>query len=71
MEDLPKLQDLLDAGHDVEDDDGSGWTLLLHAVDIEIDSHDYRGSRVPVTRPEAASCSSFGLHGLRWPYAEA
>jgi uncharacterized protein len=40
MEDLPKLRDLLGAGHDVEDDDGSGWTLLLHAIDIEVDSHD-------------------------------
>ena len=40
MEDLPKLRDLLDAGHDVEDDDGSGWTLLRHAIDIEIDGHD-------------------------------
>ena len=40
MEDLPKLRDLLDAGHDVEDDDGSGRTLLRHAIDIEIDSHD-------------------------------
>jgi len=39
-EDLPKLRELLDAGHDVEDDDGSGWTLLHHAIDIEIDSHD-------------------------------
>jgi hypothetical protein len=40
MEDLPELRDLLDAGHDVEDDDGSGWTLLLHAIDIEVDSYD-------------------------------
>jgi hypothetical protein len=50
LEDLPKLRDLLDAGHDVEDDDGSGWTLLRHAIDIEIDSHDQgRALHVDVT----------------------
>ncbi len=43
MMDLPKLRDLLDAGQDVEDDDGSGWSLLRHAVDIEVDSHDQGG----------------------------
>ena len=37
-------------GHDVEDDDGSGWTLLRHAVDIEADSHDQgRALHVDVT----------------------
>lgn len=39
MEDLPLLRDLLDAGHDVEDDGGDGWTLLRHAIDVEIDGH--------------------------------
>ena len=49
-EDLPRLRELLDAGHDVEDDDGSGWTLLRHAVDIEADSHDQgRALHVDVT----------------------
>jgi hypothetical protein len=50
MEDLPKLRDLLDAGHDVEDDDGSGWTLLRHAIDIEIeiDGHDPTGNPLHV-----------------------
>lgn len=41
QEDLPRLRDLLDAGHDIEDDDGDGdgWTLLRHAIDVEHDSH--------------------------------
>ena len=43
QEDLPKLRDLLDAGHDVEDDDGHGWTLLRHAVDVEHDGHVQTG----------------------------
>lgn len=43
MQDLPRLRDLLDAGHDVEDDDGHGWTLLRHAIDIEHDSHVQTG----------------------------
>ncbi len=38
-EDLPRLRDLLDAGHDVEDDNGDGWTLLRHAIDVEHDGH--------------------------------
>jgi uncharacterized protein len=39
QEDLRQLRDLLDAGHDVEDDDGHGWTLLRHAIDVEHDGH--------------------------------
>jgi len=38
-EDLPRLRDLLDAGADVEDDNGDGWTLLRHAIDVEFDGH--------------------------------
>ena len=38
-EDLPRLRELLDAGHDVEDDNGDGWTLLRHALDVEHDAH--------------------------------
>jgi hypothetical protein len=34
-----RLRPLLDAGHDVEDDDGEGWTLLRHAIDAEHDGH--------------------------------
>jgi hypothetical protein len=48
MEDLPLLRDLLDAGHDVEDDDGDGWTLLRHAIDIEHDSHVQSGQPLHV-----------------------
>ncbi|ANN18223.1 hypothetical protein SD37_22985 [Amycolatopsis orientalis] len=40
---LSQLRDLLDAGHDVEDDNGDGWTLLRHAVDVEHDSHVQTG----------------------------
>ena len=43
MEDLPLLRDLLDGGHDVEDDNGDGWTLLRHAIDVEIDGHHQDG----------------------------
>jgi uncharacterized protein len=42
-EDLPELRDLLDAGHDVEDDNGDGWTLLRHAIDVEHDGHVQTG----------------------------
>ncbi|MFK8907956.1 ankyrin repeat domain-containing protein [Streptomyces sp. YS-3] len=42
-EDLPRLRELLDAGYDVEDDNGDGWTLLRHAIDIEIDGHIQSG----------------------------
>lgn len=38
----------LDAGHDVEDDDGSGWRLPHHAIDIEIDGHDQTGKPLHV-----------------------
>jgi hypothetical protein len=41
--DLPGLRDLLDAGHDVEDDNGDGWTLLRHAIDAEYDVHARTG----------------------------
>ena len=43
QQDLPRLRDLLDGGHDVEDDDGHGWTLLRHAIDVEHDSHVQAG----------------------------
>jgi len=43
QEDLPRLRDLLDAGADVEDDNGDGWTLLRHAIDVEHDGHVQTG----------------------------
>jgi uncharacterized protein len=43
QQDLQRLRDLLDTGHDVEDDDGHGWTLLRHAIDVEHDSHVQAG----------------------------
>ncbi|EFL19362.1 ankyrin repeat domain-containing protein [Streptomyces sp. C] len=48
QEDLPRLRELLDAGYDVEDDNGDGWTLLRHAIDIEIDSHIQSGESLHV-----------------------
>lgn len=48
LEDLPRLRDLLDAGHDAEDDDGDGWTLLRHVIDVEIDDHDQTGNPLHV-----------------------
>lgn len=41
--DLPRLRDLLDSGHDVEDDNGDGWTLLRHSIDAEYDRHVQTG----------------------------
>lgn len=38
-EDLPRLREVLDSGHDVEDDNGDGWTLLRHAIHVEHDRH--------------------------------
>ena len=35
LENVSLLRDLLDAGADVEGDTGDGWTLLMHALDIE------------------------------------
>ncbi|MHB9857149.1 ankyrin repeat domain-containing protein [Streptomyces sp. YIM S03343] len=43
QEDLAKLRSLLDDGYDVEDDNGDGWTLLRHAIDVEIDGHIQSG----------------------------
>jgi uncharacterized protein len=47
-EDLPRLRDLLDAGHDIEDDNGDGWTLLRHAIDVEHDGHLQTGGPLHV-----------------------
>ena len=33
--DLARLRDLLDTGHDIEDDNGDGWTLLRRAIHAE------------------------------------
>ncbi|MFI5898529.1 ankyrin repeat domain-containing protein [Actinoplanes sp. NPDC051513] len=40
---LVLLRDLIDAGHDIEDHDGDGWTLLRHAVAVEQDHHRQTG----------------------------
>lgn len=45
---LVRLRALLDAGNDVEDDDGNGWTLLRHAVDVEVDGHTQTGQPLHV-----------------------
>jgi hypothetical protein len=47
-EDLPRLRELLDAGGDVEDDNGDGWTLLRHAIDVEHDGHVQTGAPLHV-----------------------
>ena len=47
-EDLPRLRDLLDGGADVEGDDGDGWTLLRHAIDVEYDGHVQTGQPLHV-----------------------
>ncbi|MFI6079193.1 ankyrin repeat domain-containing protein [Actinoplanes sp. NPDC051343] len=48
LEDLPRLRGLLDAGHDIEDDNGDGWTLLRHAIDVEHDGHVQSGQPLHV-----------------------
>ncbi|GII55529.1 hypothetical protein Pth03_39180 [Planotetraspora thailandica] len=47
-EDLPTLRDLLNNGHDVQDADTSGLTLLHHAIDGEIDGHHQTGEPLHV-----------------------
>lgn len=37
--DLNRLRDLLDCGHDIEDDNGDGWPLLRRAIHAEADRH--------------------------------
>lgn len=46
--DASRLRDLLDAGADVEDDAGDGWTLLRHAIEAEADEHDRTGAPLHV-----------------------
>lgn len=41
--DLGRLRELLNAGHDVEDDNGDGWTLLRRAIHAEADRHARTG----------------------------
>lgn len=41
--DLGRLRELLDAGHDIEDDNGDGWTLLRRAIHAESDRHARTG----------------------------
>ncbi|MEW9528752.1 ankyrin repeat domain-containing protein [Microbispora sp. NPDC049125] len=47
-EDLPTLRDLLDNGHDVQDSDTQGWSLLHHSIDVEIDGHQQTGEPLHV-----------------------
>jgi hypothetical protein len=37
--DLNRLRDLLNDGHDIEDDSGDGWSLLRRAIHVEADRH--------------------------------
>ena len=64
QEDLPRLRDLLDAGHEVEDDDGHGWTLLRHAIDVEHDGHVQTGG--PLHADVTAFLLARGADPLRW-----
>ena len=41
--DLNRLRELLDDGHDIEDDNGDGWTLLRRAIHAEADRHARTG----------------------------
>ncbi|MEV5570714.1 ankyrin repeat domain-containing protein [Spirillospora sp. NPDC052269] len=63
LEDLDRLRALLAAGYDVEDDDGRGWTLLRHALDVEIDGHVQTGE--PLTADITALLLEYGADPLR------
>lgn len=52
---LTLLRDLLDAGHDIEDDNGDGWTLLRHAIAVEQNHHRETG------KPAHADMTAFLL----------
>ena len=41
--DLNRLRDLLADGHDIEDDNGDGWTLLRRAIHAEANRHAMTG----------------------------
>ncbi len=41
--DLNRLRGLLDNGHDIEDDNGDGWSLLRRAIHAEADRHTRTG----------------------------
>jgi hypothetical protein len=63
LEDLPRLRELLDAGNDVEDDNGDGWTLLRHAIDVEHDGHVQTGG--PLHADVTAFLLARGANPLR------
>jgi hypothetical protein len=42
-QDLNRLRDLLDNGHDIENDNGDGWSLLRRAIHAEADRHTRTG----------------------------
>ena len=63
LEDLPRLRELLDAGHDIEDDNGDGWTLLRHAIDVEHDGHVQTGG--PLHADVTAFLLARGANPLR------
>jgi len=63
LEDLPRLRDLLDAGHDVEDDNGDWWTLLRHAIDVEHEGHVQTGG--PLHADVTAFLLARGANPLR------
>jgi len=60
---LPGLRDLLDAGRDVEDDSGDGWTLLRHAIKAEYDIHARTGQ--PLHADKTAFLLARGADPLR------
>ena len=41
--DLNRLRGLLDDGHDIENDNGDGWSLLRRAIHTEADRHTRTG----------------------------
>ena len=42
--DLNRLRELLDDGHDIENDNGDGWTLLRRAIHTEVPAIPARAS---------------------------
>jgi hypothetical protein len=60
---LPRLRQLCDASHDGEDDNGSGWSLLRHAIDVEYDGHVQTGE--PLRADITALLLELGADPLR------
>lgn len=63
--DLNRLRDLLDNGHDIENDNGDGWSLLRRAIHAEADRHTKTGE--PLHADMTAFLLARGADGTSTP----